>query len=375
MSNSNTNLSSINTVNRLEIDWLAVRHNVLYFRAQLRPETKLLLMLKSDAYGNGDLALAKKLESENLVDYLAVFHISEGIQLREAGIQLPIMVMHNEGVDYGVFKRNQLELVVYKSSQLKSLLLEKDENIPAIHLKFNTGMNRLGIDEDELPQLIAFLKEQEGIEVKSVLTHLSSTKMEEEDAFTLNQLDQFEAIANRLKPYLPSSVKRHALNSHGIIRFPKHQYEMVRLGVGAYGGSDMNGLKDKLKPIATFKTKISSLRRLSAGSSISYDRSGRLEEDANIATIPLGYDDGIDRRLGNGNWEFEIGGKLYPSIGNVCMNLCMINLGDDTYDEGKEVLVFGGKRSIFDCANLLKTISYEIMTAVGPKVERILVND
>ena len=334
-----------------------------------------MIMLKSDAYGNGDWKLALKLEEENLVDYIAVFHLEEGVLLRQKGIQLPIMVMDHRSSELSIYANYNLEVVLYRIDQLEAFSKFNQENKNQLkgHLKFNTGMNRLGIDVEQLDEVIVTLKNS-SLPIGSVLTHLSSTKLPAEDAFTRNQMEVFEHILLQLNAYLPSNILRHSLNSHGILRFPEYHHEMVRIGIGAYGGSDHEDLIKNLKPISCLKTEVCDIRKLDESASISYDRSGKLSKPSTIVSIPLGYDDGLPRKLSNGNWKVEINQKLYPIIGNICMNLTMVDLGDDVAEIGDEVIIFGGEKSIFDYANTIGTISYEAMSNIGVKVARVLVN-
>ena len=363
-------------VNCLETDWLAVKYNLAYFKSLLDPHTKLLVMLKSDAYGNGDWQMALKMEEEHLVDYIAVFHLSEGILLREKGVSIPIMVMDHHSIDLSIYEKCQLEVVIYRVDQLIAFaeFNKLHQNSLKGHLKFNTGMNRLGIDPVNIDAVINVLSSNLELPIASILTHLSSTRLPEQDDFTLQQMNCFEDILAKIEPFLPEHILKHVLNSHGIVRFPQYHYDMVRLGIGAYGGSDHEELINNLKPIAKLTTEISDLRKLSKGASISYDQSGKLEQEGTIVSIPIGYDDGLPRNLSNGNWEVEINGKLYPIIGNVCMNLTMVNLGEDTANIGDRVIIFGGKKSIFDFAAAIGTISYEAMSNIGSKVVRKLVN-
>ena len=375
MKSESSKKSSIKPINRLETDWKAVRHNLEYFRSLLQTETKLLIMLKSDAYGNGDWELALNMEKEELIDYIAVFHLEEGILLRNKGVTLPIMVMDHRSTQLNVFDQHQLEVVLYRLDQLNAFAEYNQEfnNSLVGHLKFNTGMNRLGIDIEQLDEVIEILKKNK-LPIVSILTHLSSTQLQSEDDFTRKQMEVFDSILLELDLHLPSTILRHALNSHGILRFPEYQYEMVRLGIGAYGGSDHEDLIKVLKPITCLKTEVCGIRRLDESAAISYDRSGILDKPSTIVIIPIGFDDGLPRKLSNGNWKVEINQKLYPIIGNICMNLTMIDLGNDVANIGDEVIIFGGQKSIFDYANALDTISYEVMSNIGSKVARTLIN-
>lgn len=364
----------------LEISWKAILHNLTYFKKKLNPATKIMLMLKASAYGNGAIQLAKRLEKEKVCDYFAVAYVSEGIALRKNNISLPIMVLNPAVDSWKMMIKHCLEPEIHNLTLFQSFskfILATDtlkkEGFP-IHLKFNTGMNRLGIDSNELSQLIKLLENNSSLQVKSIMTHLSSASLPAEDEFTKAQFAQFETIKKSLAPYLPAKTLAHVLNTHGIERFAEHQYNMVRLGIGMYGSSSIKNLKEKLIPICKLKASISAIRRVKKGDSISYSRSGRAPSDGFIATLALGYADGLNRNLGNGNWKVEINDKLYPTIGNICMDLSMVFLGNDHVDLGTEAIIFGGHKTIHEFAKAQKTITYEALTNIGGRVKKVLIN-
>jgi alanine racemase len=235
-------------------------------------------------------------------------------------------------------------------------------------------MNRLGFDVPEVPLVVDFLKDNPRIRTKSIMTHLSSTNLKEEDKFSLAQLEAFSKIIESSKSIHKEDTFFHCLNSNGIFRFPDHQYELVRLGIGFYGTSTVPELSEKIKPAAKLVSKICQIRKVKKGDSISYSRSGRAPADTQIATLSLGYADGLNRFCGNGRWQIEIKGKLYPTIGNICMDLSMVDIGDADLKIGDEVVVFGGQKSIYDYAHHLGTITYEVMCAIGPRVKKVLVD-
>jgi len=369
---------SYQSSSKLEICLANVAHNFNFFKRLVPQETQVMAMIKASAYGNGAIGLAKFIEEKKFASYLGVAYVEEGIELRRAGIRLPIMILNPNKENFHLMIKYCLEPEMHHLEHLNSFeKVLKTEGLESgsypVHLKVNTGMNRLGFDIVDLPGLIYLLKEKKGWSVRSIMTHLSASSSIADEAYTLRQFQQFNQIWEELRAYLPADCWRHALNSNGIFRFPKFHYQMVRLGIGMYGDAAVPELRQKLKDIAVFKTQITQSRKVLSSETIGYSRAGRIEQDANIATIAVGYADGFSRSLGNGHWHVEINDKLYPTIGNVCMDMCMINLGNDEYKDGQEVILFGGKRSIHQYAEAMGTITYEAMCRVGTRVERVLV--
>ncbi len=376
MSNS-PSICLSNNASILEISSAHLIHNLKFFSQQLKNETKIMAVVKASAYGNGATAIAQLIEKEGLAAYFAVAQTQEGIQLKQAGVKLPIVILNPRTEEFSLILKYNLEVEINHLAQLQSLekVLSKELSIPScsIHLKFNTGMNRLGFEKADLTDLITILKDEKKWRVKSIMTHLSASNLRTEDAYTLNQFKCFDAIWEELKAYLPSDCMRHALNSNGIVRFPEFQYDMVRLGIGMYGGSSVKEILKQTKEIGVFKSKILQTRRVSKGATMSYSRSGKVSKETHIATVAVGYADGFSRILGNGNWEVEINGKLYPTIGDICMDLTLVDLGEDAYKDGEEVILFGGKKSIHQYAKAMNTITYEAMCRIGTRVKRILI--
>jgi alanine racemase len=376
MSNKQEALIHYPTV--LEVNTAAITHNFRFFRKLLKPKTKIMAMIKASAYGNGAVEIGRLIQKEGLAEYISVAYISEGVELREAGIELPIMVLNPNPENFESLVKNCLEpeihhidhLIAFNSFLVKEKL---DSSAYPIHLKINTGMNRLGIDPNHSTELLKILIKSKACRVKSLMTHLSASGTAEEDEYSLSQLKTFETFYQKVKKQLPHDSMLHALNSNGIYRFPNYHYDMVRLGIGMYGASDLPELTKKLKPICRFQTKVSQVLDLKKGESIGYSRAGKMSKDGKIATLSVGYADGFSRSLGNGNWKVEINGKLYPTIGDICMDLCMIELGNDDVKAGDEVTLFGGKKSIHDYTEALGTISYEAMCRIGERVERRIV--
>lgn len=361
---------------RLEIDIEACRNNYSYYRSLLKPTTKLLVLAKANAYGHGAAEFAKVMEQQG-VDYLAVAYPVEGMELRNAGIHLPILVLSggtdffNEMIDF------RLEPAVpnmYTLRELLKVLRKRGELDYPIHIKLDTGMHRLGFMSSEIDELAAFLPSCPEVRVKSVYSHLATADDPSLDEFTLAQIRMFQANAPRITKSLGYKPMYHILNSAGIERFSDYQFDMVRLGIGIYGLSPFNA--DKLMPAASFKCKILQIKTLKKGDgAIGYSRNGKIgSEGTVIATIPVGYADGIDRRLGNGNFSFMLNGQLVPTIGNICMDMCMLDITGVDAKVGDTVTIFGTNPTAAEMAKVLGTIPYEIFTSVPRRIERIITN-
>lgn len=355
----------------LEVDLDAVIHNLKYFRSVLNPSTKIICMVKAFGYGVGSYELAKTLQ-ERGADYLAVALADEGAELRREGITMPIMIMNPEIHAFNTLFEYNLEPEIYNLNMLDAIVRETQRrgilHYP-IHIKLDTGMNRLGFDREDIPRLAERLDNQTGIVVKSVFSHLVGSDNPSLDEFTYKQLEQFKEESLELETRLAYPVLRHLLNSAGIERFPQAQFDLVRLGIGLYGISALD--QKNLKPVASLKTRILQIRQVKAGESVGYNRRGILRQDAVIACLPIGYADGLDRRLGNGVGKVLINGQLCPIVGNICMDICMVDMTGVEAREGDAAIVFGEGISIIDLANTLDTIPYEILTSISPRVKRI----
>lgn len=365
--------------NTLEISWDAILHNITYFKNKLKPTTKVMLMVKAAAYGHYNQIITKKITSLNLADMLGVATIAEGVELRKEGIELPIMVQNVSAQYWNILVEHCLEPVIHSFETLHSFTTYLKANSSfvdgeyPIHLKINTGMNRLGFDEIDLQKLIPLLKTEASISVSSIMSHLSSSGNFAAESFTLDQITHFKNACDFLKAELHISPLCHILNTDGLNNYVEYQMDMVRLGIGLYGASEACDLKQELKTAAKLTSKIIATRRVNKEEYISYNRSGNLKKDSNIAILALGYADGLPRKLGNGNWEVEINGKLYPTIGNICMDLCILNLGKDELEVGTPAIVFGGQKTLFDFAEAQETITYEALTNIGNRMKRRLV--
>jgi alanine racemase len=358
----------------LEIDLNAMRHNLNYYRKKLlKPETKVMAMVKAFGYGSGSHEVVNML-AFNRVDYLAVAYADEGVALRKAGIQLPIMVMNPETSSFDAMIRFDLEPEIYSLSILdkfiRSLIDQKKKDYP-IHIKLETGMNRLGFGLDEVRFLIDQVLAQPEVKVKSIFSHLAASDDPQHDEFTLQQIEQFKATARSVEEALTYPVIKHILNTAGISRFPNAQLDMVRLGIGLYGIASHLDDQPQLQNVSTFKTVISQIKTVEPGESIGYGRTAMPESTIKIAVLPVGYADGFNRRWSNGKGKVNINGHLAPVIGNVCMDMCMVNVTEIPCNEGDEVELFGNQISILSLAQNLDTIPYEVLTCISNRVKRV----
>ncbi len=355
----------------LEVDLNALIHNVNYFKAKLHPDTKIMSMVKAYAYGSGDIEVARTLQFHNC-DYLAVAVADEGADLRREGIHLPIVVMNPEIGALGKIIDNRLEPEIYSFGLLTDFLNEARKqgvsNYP-VHIKIDTGMNRLGFYPEEIPRLIELLQSQHQLLVRSVFTHLAGADEAQFDSFTEKQLVLYKIGCALFDAAFSYKIMKHVLNSAGIERFPQYQFDMVRLGIGHYGVSALNHAF--LQEVCTLKTTILQIKTVPATETVGYGRKGKLNRLTTIATIPIGYADGYDRKLSNGVGKVWVNGQLAPILGNVCMDICMIDITGISANEGDTVIVFGKENSIHELAKQLDTIPYEILTGISRRVKRI----
>ena len=355
----------------MEVNLTALVDNVRYFRNLLKPETKLTCMVKAFAYGAGSVEVSKALQQSGLVDYLAVAVADEGVELRRAGITLPIIIMDPEVAAMDIILENNLEPNVYSHQSLKTVIAAAEakglENYP-IHIKIDSGMHRLGFYQEDMPWLIARLKAHKAVRVQSVFSHLAGSDEAQFDEFTLSQIKYFDACAEELKEGLNYPIIKHICNSAGIERFSQFQFDMCRLGIGLYGFSFAGA---KLRNVCTLETTILSVKTVKAGETIGYGRHTTLTEDRTIAVIPIGYADGFDRRFSNYGGEVWVRGKRCPVVGNVCMDQAMIDVTGADARPGDIVEVFGEHMPLQELADKLGTITYEILTSVSRRVQRI----
>jgi alanine racemase len=356
----------------MEINLSAMVHNLNHYRSQLRPDTKLMAMVKAFSYGTGSVEVAKILQFRR-VDYLAVAIADEGIELRNAGIDLPIVVMNPEEHSFSTMIENRLEPNIYRFSLLRSFddAVKKSaaNNFP-IHIKIDTGMKRLGFDSaEEIRKLTTFIRERDTLYIRSVFSHLAVSEDSSKDIFTYRQFDLFKEFSQLITAEFEYKILLHILNSAGIERFPEMQLDMVRLGIGLYGASA--GQSAQLKNVATLKSTISQIKTVLPGDTVGYGRNFTAEHLTRIAVIPIGYADGFSRRFGNGVGSVIINGKSAPIVGTVCMDMCMADVTAIECHEDDTVLLFGEGQTVSDIAAWIGTIPYEILTTVGQRVKRI----
>ncbi len=361
------------TFAELEIITKNVLHNFKYFKNKLNIKTKLLVLIKANSYGHGAIEFSKIMERAG-ADYFAVAHPIEGIELRAGGIKkTPIMVLIGETNYYKELIEHRLEPCFPNINSLKNfykILKGLDIDSYPVHLILDTGMHRLGFMKREIPELLNFLKKHPQIRVKSVFSHLAASDEKKWDKFTLEQITQFQELAHQIEECIGYHPLCHILNSAGIERFTKYQMDMVRLGIGVYGISSIK--HSNLKPAAALKCKIIQIKNLGPkDGTIGYGRHGKITKHSQIATIPLGYADGIDRRLGNGKAKFLVKGKLVPTIGNICMDMSMIDITGSGAKVGDTVTIFGEKPTAQSLAKILGTIPYEIITSVNRRIRRV----
>ena len=358
----------------MEINLTALAANVRHFKSLLRPSTRLVCMVKAFAYGAGHVEVSRCLQ-DNGADYLAVAVADEAAELRQAGIRLPIIIMDPEPAALKKIIDNNAEPNIYSFSALESIISavqeEGLEHYP-IHIKIDSGMHRLGFEWEDMPALCYRLRSQKAVRVCSVFSHLAGADDPQFDDFTLRQIAAFNRCADYLKTELKQAghpvIFKHILNSAGIERFTDYQYDMCRLGIGLYGFSAAGAT---LRNVCTLKTTLLSVKTVRKGESIGYGRNTYLKEDRLIAVIPIGYADGFDRRLGNYGGEVLVRGKRCPVVGNVCMDLAMVDVTGTDAQPGDEAVIFGDRLPLEELAQRLGTITYEILTSVSRRVQRI----
>lgn len=359
----------------LEVNLGAMIANLNYYRSKLKPETKMVCMVKASAYGAGSYEIAKTLQ-EHHVDYLAVAVADEGSDLRKAGITASVIIMNPEMTAFKTMFDYKLEPEVYSFHLLDALIKEAEKegitNFP-IHVKLDTGMHRLGFAPEDMPRLIERLKGQNAVIPRSVFSHFVGSDAPQFDAFTRKQIETFEKASMLLQEAFPYKILRHICNSAGIERFPGAQFDMVRLGIGLYGISPIDN--SIMNNVSTLKTTILQIRDVPEEDTVGYSRKGHLVRPSRIAAIPIGYADGLNRHLGNGRAYCLVNGQRAPYIGNICMDVCMIDVTDIDCKEGDSVEIFGDHLPITVLSDVLETIPYEVLTSVSTRVKRIYYQD
>ena len=355
----------------LDIDLDAIVHNFKYYRSRLKPETKLICMVKAGGYGTGASEVAKTLQYHKC-DYLAVAVAEEGVALRKEGIKLPIIVLNAEVGGFEELASYKLEPEVYNfrilDAYIKEARMQGITNYP-IHIKIDTGMHRLGFTGGDIPELMRRIQDQDGVFIQSVFSHLAASESWNFDDFTLSQIATFKEIAKKIQDNFDHPILKHILNSAGIERFPEEQMDMVRLGISLYGvsASGLSGLRN----VCTLKTTILQIKDVKQGETVGYGRKGTIEKDSRIATIRIGYADGLSRQFGNGIGSVMVNGQVAPIVGNICMDLSMIDITGLQVKEGDPVIIYGEDMSVIHWAKKINTIPYELLTSISQRVKRV----
>ncbi len=370
-------LQARNHITCLEINLNAIRSNLNFYRDKLNPGVKTMVMVKAFGYGAGSVEIAEWL-AFNRVDYLGVAYVDEGIALREGGISVPIMVMNPEEFSVRAMMQYNLEPEIYSINVLMHMLQQKDalglEQKVRIHIKVDTGMRRLGFDLHTLEEALQILKQRSDIEVHSIMSHLASAEDEHMDRYTQMQLDLFDLMLKRTQSFFPA-VLSHISNTSGIVRWPQAQYDMVRLGIGMYGYSPVESEQMHLQNVHRWTTHISQIREIEAHDFVGYGCSFEATQKMRIATLPVGYADGLKRILSNGRGAVEISGQLAPIVGRVCMDMTMVDVTNISCTEGDEAILLGGKITLKKLAEECSTIPYEVLTSISNRVKRKFIKE
>ncbi|MCB7481947.1 alanine racemase [Christiangramia sediminis] len=359
----------------LEINLGNLAHNYRYLRSKIDKEVKFLSVVKAHAYGSDSVAIAKKLE-ELGTDYFAVAYVEEGVRLRENGITKPILVLHPQYTHFEQIIENCLEPNLYSEKTLRSFIsiAEKlnQKNYP-VHIKLNTGLNRLGFDQPEISKVKELIANTSTLKIASVFSHLAASEDWQERDFTVGQIDLFRKMSWELIQDLDHEPLLHICNTSGLINYPKAAFSMVRTGIGLYGYGNDKTVDPYLKPVVTLKTIISQIRKLDKGATVGYNRAYKIEKPSKIATLPVGHADGINRIYGKEKAGVIVNGKYAPIVGNVCMDIIMIDVTGIDCEEGDEVIIFGGPQHPVKFAEAGGTISYELITGIQRRVTRKII--
>ncbi|MBS9774694.1 MAG: alanine racemase [Tenacibaculum sp.] len=362
-----------NHVTVLEIDANAVLHNLNYFKQKLNPETKILAVVKAFGYGSDAVEIAKILE--NKVDYFAVAYSCEGIALRKAGIKLPIIVLYPQKQNMRDIVNYLLEPNLYSFELLDAFLdFTYEEEIKGypIHIEFNTGLNRLGFSNLDVPRLVTKLKEVESLSIRSVFSHLVASEDLGEVEFTNNQINTYKNIIEQFTWLMGYRPTTHMLNTSGVVNYSDTNFDMVRVGIGIYGFGNHPEVTSRLKNVFTLKSVISQIHSIGKGETVGYNRAFCASKPIKSATIPVGHADGISRKLGNKNGYVTINNKIAPIIGNVCMDIIMVDVSGIDCKAGDEVIIFNHQDQINYIADKCETISYEILTGLSQRIKRVI---
>lgn len=347
-------------------------HNLNFYRSRLRSGQKLMVMVKAFAYGSGSEEVARVLQFHG-VDYLAVAYADEGVALRKAGVDMPIMVLNTESEALLEMLEYELEPEVYSLMRLREVaeLANSEQRKLKIHLKLETGMNRLGFEAEQLEDLIGILKSNPLLELSSIFSHLAASDDPEESEFTKAQIQTFQKMAGQIEAAFDYPILKHLANTGAIEDYPEAYFDMVRLGIGLYGVAAHPEEQAQLRQVSELKATVSQVKKVPKGQTVGYGRTWTADRDTRIAVVSIGYADGFPRSLSNGRGQVMIGTKLYPVVGRVCMDMIMVDLGDDLIKEGEEVLIFGESYPIQNMASAMNTIAYEVLTGISSRVKRV----
>ncbi|NJB81472.1 alanine racemase [Wenyingzhuangia aestuarii] len=363
-------------VTELQIDLTALKHNYQYLKSKTKPNTKVLAVVKASAYGLEPTHIAAELEKEN-IDYFGVAYANEGILLREKGIHTPILVLHAQPQNYGLLVKYKLEPNIYSLHTLKQFLnFAKEQQLKEypIHLKFNSGLNRLGFNNNEVNELLKLVLNNPTIKVASAFSHIAASEDLNEKEFTEKQITTFNNIIAQLQSKLTDRFTVHMSNTSGVINYPNAHFDMVRLGIGLYGFGNDAKETAQLKNVATLKSVISQIRTIQKGDNVSYNRAFTAQQQEKIAIIPIGHADGFSRPLGCGNGYVSINGQKAYTSGNVCMDMILVNVTNIDCKEGDEVIIFNSQETVEKFATICNTISYEILTAISQRIKRTFIH-
>ena len=363
-----------NHVSVLEISKNALEHNLQYFKDKLHQKTKILAVVKAFGYGSDANKVAYFLKDK--VDYFAVAYAHEGISLRNAKIPTPILVLHPQIQNFDEIIRNQLEPTIYNLKTLNAFITkakEKEIEYYPIHLKFNTGLNRLGFSKVNIPKIMAIICNSKHVKIKSIFSHLAASEDSNERQFTLNQIQNFKDIITQVYDHIEYTPMAHTLNTSGVINYPEAQFDMVRIGIGLYGFGNTKKETSQLKNTHILKSIISQIHIAKKGETVGYNRAFKAFKDTIIATIPIGHADGLSRKLGKGNGYITIQNRSAPIIGNVCMDMIMVDITNIECNEGDPVFIFKTQEDILNISSMSETISYEILTLISQRIKRSLI--
>ena len=357
----------------LEIDLKALTHNFQYLKSKLKKNTKFLAVVKAFAYGSDAIEISKHLQGLN-VDYFAVAYVQEGVALRDAGITKPILVLHPQSATFKTLIDRCLEPNLYSFQTLNTFIQTAErcnqKDYP-VHIKFNTGLNRLGFNVQDVQDITRSIDKTPSVKVTSIFSHLAASEDLNEKAFTENQIEKFKAIAEDFTDKTGYKPHLHICNTSGTLNYPEAHFDMVRCGIGLYGFGNSQKENKNLKPIATLKSIISQIHFIEKGQSLGYNLAFTASKTTKTATVPIGHADGIGRQYGNGVGFVCINGKKASIIGNVCMDMIMVDITDINCNEGDEVIIFDSQNTAETLASYVSSISYELITSVSQRIKRV----